>query len=244
VVHSNTQRLVDKFAAAAGAPLEVQELMLAHTMRTSCQFLGLEEMDVPTSDTGFSVAFDIARDGVMMRTLLNNIYWLYNTRSFRVAGQYIRAVADASVRRALAMPISAPDDGSSARTEKRSLLEELVLHTRDPERLTTMTLDLLFAGRQTTASFVSSMLYYLARNPTIYAKLRQHVIKDFTADSTDDLIMYEELKRCKYLQCCLNETLRLMPAVSFGSLTANEDVVLPRGGGPQGDAPIFVSKAC
>jgi len=243
-IHSNNHHLIDKILAAAEAPLEVQELVLAHAMRTSCQFLGIEGPDASTSQTDLQVAFDSAREGVTIRSLLNNLYWLYNTKKFRLACQYTRGVAKASVRRALAMPTSSHDTGAIKEIEKRNILEELVLHTRDPERLATMVLDLLFAGRQTTASFVSSMLYYLARNPTVYAKLRQQVLKDFPAESTDELIGFEDLKRCRYLQWCMNEALRLMPAVSFGSLTANEDVVLPRGGGPQGDAPIFISKAC
>jgi cytochrome P450 len=240
VIHDNASHLIDKISAAAGEPLEVQELILAHTMRTSRQFLGIEEPNLSTTDTDFYAAYDSSRQGIMIRTALNNVYWLYNTRKFRLACQYTRNVANTSVRRVLAMPTSFQTEQS----EKRNILEELVMHTRDPDRLSTMALDLLFAGRQTSASFVSSMLFYLARNPTIYAKLRQHVIQDFGKEATDDLIGFEDLKRCKYLQWCMNEALRLMPAVSFGTLTATEDVILPRGGGPQGKAPIFVSKAC
>lgn len=156
----------------------------------------------------------------------------------------MRTVADASVRQALAMPELVGVTSSVQPIEKRNLLEELVIHTRDHERLATMTLDMLAAGRQTSASFVSSMLFYLARNPIVYHKLRQHVLQVWPRQARDELIGFEELKRCKYLQWCMNETLRLMPAVSFGSLTATEDVILPRGGGQRGDAPIFVSKAC
>lgn len=46
----------------------------------------------------------------------------------------------------------------------------------------------------------------------------------------------------KYLRACLNESLRLYPVVPLNSREALEDTILPRGGGEDGMAPIFVPK--
>lgn len=245
IVYDNTNNLVDTIAAAAAGHkiVDVQPLALAHMLRTGAQFLGLETPDT-TSEAieDFRQASEIATAGVMERSLLNNLYWLYNTRSFRHACRRARAMANCSVKRALAsVPHNDVDLSSAQYSEKRNLLEEFVTHTTDEDRLSTMVLDMMTAARQTTASLISNTLYYLARHPSVYAKLRRHVLQDFGEVATDELIRFEELKQCKYLQWCMNETLRLTPAVGFGSLTAAEDVILPKGGG-LGDAPIFVPK--
>lgn len=46
----------------------------------------------------------------------------------------------------------------------------------------------------------------------------------------------------KYLRACLNESLRLYPVVPLNSREALEDTILPRGGGEDGMAPIFIPK--
>jgi len=128
--------------------------------------------------------------------------------------------------------------------EKRNLLEDFVMETRDEERLLSMALDVLGAGRQTTASLLSSLLSYLAQNPTTYSKLRFEVVQAFGPTETDDLITFEQLKRCQFLQYCLNETLRLIPSAPFGNMTAAVDTSLPTGGGAEGRSPIFLRKVC
>lgn len=211
-------------------------------MRTASQYLGLEDPDLIIDDRDeLDTAFDIATAGTMTRIILNDLYFLCNTRTFRLACQRVRNLANASVRRVLSTPIRDINAGTSQQ-EKRNLLEEFVLHTRDQDRLSNLALDMLFAARQTTASFVSSTLLLLARHPVIYAKLRQHVVEEFGAVATDDLIGFEDLKQCKYLQWCMNEALRLIPPVTLGLMTATEDVILPSGGGSEGLAPVFLSK--
>lgn len=46
----------------------------------------------------------------------------------------------------------------------------------------------------------------------------------------------------KYLRACLNESLRLYPVVPLNSREALEDTILPRGGGEDGMAPIFIPR--
>lgn len=69
----------------------------------------------------------------------------------------------------------------------------------------------------------------------MWHKLRQQIL-DVPETTVDGL------KRLSYLQNVINEALRLNPPVSNMTRIALKDTVLPRGGGPKGDAPIFVSK--
>jgi cytochrome P450 len=54
-------------------------------------------------------------------------------------------------------------------------LNELAKETDNREELRDQILNVLLAGRDTTASLLSNMFFELARHPEIYAKLREEV---------------------------------------------------------------------
>jgi cytochrome P450 len=80
----------------------------------------------------------------------------------------------------------------------------------------------------------------LSKDPSRYKKLRDTVIEHFGAYSNRSEITFAKLKSCTYLQQCNNEALRLFPVVPVNSRFANRDTTLPRGGGTDGNSPIFV----
>ncbi|KAI6777585.1 Cytochrome P450 [Emericellopsis cladophorae] len=53
---------------------------------------------------------------------------------------------------------------------------------------------------------------------------------------------YEDIKSMVYLGRIVRETLRMYPPIPFNGRVAVCDTVLPRGGGPDGKAPIYVQK--
>lgn len=116
-------------------------------------------------------------------------------------------------------------------------LHELLKQTSDPYVLRSETLNVLLAGRDTTASLLSNTWHYLARRPDIWSKLKTEVDKLHGNKPT-----YEEIKDMKYLRWVLNESLRLMPVVPSNTRVAIEDVVLPIGGGEDGRSPLFLPK--
>lgn len=245
VVHRNTASLISVLATTPG-PIDVQPLFLEHAMRTSTEFLGIgsSESNEAWDDRGFSQAVEVANLGITKRVSLDSFYWLYDTTAFRRACKLAHNVVMTSVRKVLASEEDMGEHGRSQfpQKEKRNLLEELVTETRDEERLLSMALDVLSASRQTTTSLLSSLVYYLAQHPTTYSKLRSEIVQTFGAVETDTLMTFEQLKRCQYLQWCINETLRLVPPAPFGAMTAAVDTILPTGGGAGGKSPIFVKK--
>ena len=52
----------------------------------------------------------------------------------------------------------------------------------------------------------------------------------------------EQIRSMPYLSCVIKESLRLFPHVPLNNRTAVKTTTLPRGGGPDGDAPILVRK--
>ncbi|KAB8238392.1 hypothetical protein ETB97_012285 [Aspergillus alliaceus] len=116
------------------------------------------------------------------------------------------------------------------------LLEEMVQSTRDPLELRYELLNVLIAGRDTTASLLSNVFFMLARRPDLWTEVRTEVLRVVGQRPPT----YEALRDLKAVRNVLFECLRLYPPVPFNSRCATTDTVLPRGGGPDGQSPILV----
>ncbi len=128
------------------------------------------------------------------------------------------------------------------KTQKYTFLEALASETRDPIELRSQLLNILLAGRDTTASLLGWLFFLLIRHPAVFSKLRQTVLDEFGSYNSPQGITFASLKNCRYLQYCLNEALRLYPVVPFNGRRATRDTTLPRGGGPDGLSPVYVRR--
>ncbi|GBC05785.1 hypothetical protein RclHR1_06420008 [Rhizophagus clarus] len=85
-------------------------------------------------------------------------------------------------------------------------------------------LNLIIAGRDTTAQALSWMMYNIMANPNVEEKL----VKE--ANSSEILIPnYDEIKKFQYAQAVFYETLRLHPSVPKNHKLCIKDDVLPNG---------------
>lgn len=80
-------------------------------------------------------------------------------------------------------------------------LEELAKLGCSPRKIQDELLNVLLAGRDTTASLLSYLFYTLARRPDVFRKLRDEVMQFGNQAPT-----FEQVKSMKYLQYCLNES--------------------------------------
>ena len=87
-------------------------------------------------------------------------------------------------------------------TGQYTFLYELAKQTTDPERLRAEVLNLLLAGRDTTASLLGSMFFHLAKRPDIWSRLRAEVGEVKGAKPS-----FEQLKDMKLLQYCMKESM-------------------------------------
>ena len=72
-----------------------------------------------------------------------------------------------------------------------------------------------FAGADTTAIAINSILYHLMRNPTAYEKLTAEV-DAAVADGTLSIpVAYAEAVKLPFLKACINEGMRLHPSVGL-----------------------------
>lgn len=121
--------------------------------------------------------------------------------------------------------------------ERYVFLYELAKHSGNEKELRDQVINTLIAGRDTTASLMSSTLFVLSRRPDIWAKLHAEV-----ATLNGKPPTFDQIKDLKYLRNLLHEALRLYPVVPINAKFANKDTWLPRGGGADGQSPIFVQK--
>ncbi|KAG7660467.1 ALK2 [[Candida] subhashii] len=238
---------------AQGQVFDIQELFFRLTVDTSTEFLfgesvqSLRDESVGMSQQAtdvdgkadFPKAFNISQEYLASRAILQSFFWILNPKEFRDANAKVHKFANHYVKRVLNM--------SQEELEKEqgyTFLYELAKQTKDPKVLRDQLLNILVAGRDTTAGLLSFLFFELARNPEIFAKLKEEIYTRFGSgeDSRIEEITFESLKKCEYLKVVIQEALRLYPSVPQNFRIATKDTTLPTGGGPDGKSPILVRK--
>jgi len=83
---------------------------------------------------------------------------------------------------------------------------------------------LIVAGSETTATTLSALIYFLLKRPEKYARFTEEIRSTFKGD--DEEITLQAASALPYLQACIEEALRLFPAVPIGAPRQ-----VPSGGG-------------
>ncbi|KAL2142941.1 hypothetical protein VTI28DRAFT_520 [Corynascus sepedonium] len=133
--------------------------------------------------------------------------------------------------------------GEQPNRDRYVLVHELAKMTQDPVELRSQTLNILTAGRDTTAALIGWIMYFLARHPVVAKKLRREVVDLFGpyAPGQPSGIKFRQVRDLlPYMNAVINETLRMTPVVPLNERVSLRDTVLPRGGGPKRDQPVFV----
>lgn len=188
----------------------------------------------------FAYAFDKAQWYLAQAGRFDKMYWLLHTSTFNKLCADVHAFVDYFVQLALSREKGTPPPKAANGKDKYVFLQALADETRDPIVLRDQLLNILLAGRDTTASLLSWTIWLLAQHPDVWTKLRPVILDDFGSYEDPEEITYSRLKSCKYLQQVLNEVLRIVPVVPLNSRRCISDTTLPRGGGPTGESPIFV----
>lgn len=254
LLEGHIQTLFRHIRSFNGEKFNIQDLFFRLTVDTATEFLfghsvhglldasiGEHREEAFEGQFEFTEAFNRAQAVLSSRAWLQKWYWLMSPPQFHKDNKIVHNFADYYVKKALAM--------NEAEIEKKSeggyiFLYELVKQTRDPQVLRDQLLNIMIAGRDTTAGLMSFCFYELAKRPDVWAKLKAEVYEKFGLgkDVRSEEINFESLKKCTYLKYFINEVLRLYPSVPINYRFANKHTTFPRGGGPNGDKPVFVEK--
>ncbi|KAL8781831.1 MAG: hypothetical protein Q9213_005833 [Squamulea squamosa] len=218
--------------------VDLQPLFFRLTLDTTTAFLFGDSVDsLRASNTAgesiFASAFNTAQDFLAKRMRLQDLYWLVGGRSFTAACKEVHRFADQIIDRNLSR------DKEGRNSGKYVFLDFLEKHTATRTELRSQIINILVAGRDTTACLLSWTFFLLVRHPNVLAKLREEISSTLQG-STE--ITRSDLRHMNYLQNVLKETLRLYPSVPVNLRTAIRSTMLPVGGGPDLKSPVFVAK--
>ena len=232
-----------------GATVDLQELFLRLTMDSATELLFGEstetlrpEVSVPGANE-FAGAFARAQDGALNRMRFGFLYAALPDKRYQRDIATVHAFLDrlidiAFARRARRKAAAASDDDAG----RYIFADELISRNPDRTWLRGELLNILLAGRDSTASLLSNVWFELSKRPDIFAALKAEIDNLLPGGRAAAPPTYERLKSAKYLRAVLNESLRLYPVVPGNAREALVDTTLPLGGGPDGTAPLFVAK--
>lgn len=141
-------------------------------------------------EAGFSEAFRVSQDFLFRRGRLGDCYWLIGGKEFRKHCSIVHRFIDEAVQEALSVE---HQDGKPA--DVHSFLDALILETRDPRVLRDQLLNVMLAGRDTTACCLTWTLY-VSMPESIVAELLANSAQP--ASSTTPGCPYETPRRDKF----------------------------------------------
>ena len=139
------------------APVDLAPLFFRFTLDTTSYLLfgqRLGALDVQESDdvSSFAAASDRGQDYLAKRGLLGGLYWLIDGPDFRRHCKRVHKHVDELVNNALR---DRKMSGDTEEASNRSILDSLLEQTTDPKILREQCLNVLLAGRDTTACLLS-----------------------------------------------------------------------------------------
>ncbi|GIJ90120.1 hypothetical protein Asppvi_009070 [Aspergillus pseudoviridinutans] len=225
--------------------VDLQELFFRYTIDSATEFLfgqSVGALKKSQSELGFAQAFHYAQKAIITRGTLGPLAVFYRDRNAdecnRVCREFVQRFVDEAFQAVeVRRDYKAGEEQAETKRQKRIFSHELAWRTSDRRRVLDELMNVLLAGRDTTASLLGNLFFMLAKDPAIWDKLRREV-----AGLQGRAPTYEELRGLRYVQCCINESLRLHPVVPRNERQAVRDTVLPLGGGSDGLSPVFVPK--
>jgi cytochrome P450 len=184
----------------------------------------------------FADAFDVCQAQIFQRMVVLRPFWRA-MRALNVGPEaaYARAltVVNAFAYDLIDGVIDRNDLAKSqGREAKDDLMSRLIPVAQeeaggaiDRKLVRDMCLNLLIAGRDTTAAALQWLLYELTRNPAVDAELHE----ELEAALGDAAPNFDNCAGLEFAQAVVWETMRLYPSVPYGTKCARESDVLPSG---------------
>ncbi|KAH8106028.1 cytochrome P450 [Cristinia sonorae] len=200
--------------------------------------------EVLTLADKFARAFSRAQDTIAHRGRLGYIWpWLeiFNDKTgedMEIVDSFLNPILEDALEKQRAEKKAGlwQDAKSDEVNDQDTFLDHLVRTTTDSQVIHDEILNILIAGRDTTAGTLTFAVYFLCMYPRVLERLRKEVLETVGYSRRPD---YDDIKSMKYLRAFLNEVLRLYPAVPFNVRYAVNDTTVPNPD-PTG-RPFFVA---
>ena len=194
----------------------------------------------------FGHHIDQCKEYIDRKGALAKYQWLMSSKAFNGHCAEVQKFVDYFVQQKLTAMRHGDDEKTlesplAGGKRRLVLLDELAKETQDPTTLRSETLHIMIAGRDTSAALLGWVFYFLARHPAAFARLRAEAVRMF-GTVPSDVLNFNTLWQFAYLHHCIDESLRVAAVIPMNERSALRDTTLPRGGGVDGLAPVFIPK--
>ncbi|KAJ5669468.1 hypothetical protein N7462_010538 [Penicillium macrosclerotiorum] len=240
IFEKHVQKLIPLLSGnpTGGKVVDVGSLFFRYTLDAATDYLlgrGTDSLENPA--TRFAEAFRYVQQRQAELFRFGVFNFAMSRKEFRRNLKIMDGFIQPYIETVLALSTAELDQKLSKR---ETFLHALARFTRDPRVLRDQLVAVLLAGRDTTAGTLSFCLFEMARHPEVVAKLREEIRQRLDVGANAQKPTYNDLKEMKYLNAVINETMRVYPVVPFNVRYSLKDTTLPRGGGPDGLAPVGV----
>ncbi|KAI4191103.1 MAG: hypothetical protein L6R41_000324 [Letrouitia leprolyta] len=222
-----------------GKEVDISELFYGYTLDAATEYLLGRSVDsLGNADSQFAQAFGEVQRLQNVRARAGPLQHFVPLKEFRKGLKVMDSFMEPFIQDALH---HSPEDlnEKGANSGGATWLHSVAEFTRDRQVIRDQIVNILLAGRDTTAGTLSFLFKELSSHRVVYSKLRQEILEKIGSQRAPT---YEDLKTMPYLQRCINETLRIYPLVPFNMRVPLKDTTLPRGGGHDGLSPIGLKK--
>ncbi|KZT71413.1 cytochrome P450 [Daedalea quercina L-15889] len=221
-------------------------LPFPHNVSASSPFAATTTALSPVSECdrdkaeAFATAFAAAEHLCAERATMGKVWPLWEMRKdksreyMRVVDEYLHPILEEALRKKAqreheekARGVKTAEEADDIE-EGETLLDHLVKFTSDLTVLHDEVLNILLAGRDTTATTLTFAVYLLAMHPDVLQRLRTEVLEKVGPKQRPT---YADIKEMRYLRAVINETLRLYPAVPFNIRVSVNEGLLPNSNG-------------
>jgi cytochrome P450 len=222
-----------------GREVNISDLFFRYTLDAATDFLlGRSTGSLENPQAQFAKAFAEAQRVQNIIARAGPLVPFVPKSSFRKALKVINEFVEPFIERALSLSQQELDEKTKS-DEGYTFLHALAGFTRERKVLRDQIVAVLLAGRDTTAATLSWTFHELSKHPEVVARLRREILECVGPRQPPT---YDDLKKMRFLQHVMNETLRLYPDIPFNMRVSLTDTTLPRGGGRDGTQPIGVPK--
>ncbi|KAI8910214.1 cytochrome P450 [Gorgonomyces haynaldii] len=216
--------------AKAGQEFDLQDLFFRFTL-DSFGLIGfgvdISSMRQNESKVPFAVAFDRLQTRAFYRFV--NPFWKITEALFPGTKHQDLHTMNSFGNKLVKERREEPEEIRSQRSDLLTLFMNARNEHGKPyndQELTEHVMNLIIAGRDTTAQSLSWTIYYLFQNPEKLDLLLKEINETLGSQMVPD---YEQVKNMKYANAVFHEAIRLSPAVPVNIVTCFNDDVLPDG---------------
>ncbi|KMZ74783.1 hypothetical protein ZOSMA_122G00510 [Zostera marina] len=249
--------LLDQTAEAAdgygrGVVVDLQDLFLRFTFDVTC--ILVMGVDPACLSPGlpvmpFAKAMDDAEEVLLYRHVVPSVWWKF-MRKLRVGEERKFARAWVTIDRFIDKHVQMKKD---VMTKNLNTREEFV--ERNPDLLTSFingktysdkflrdtAVNLMLAGRDTTAAGLSWFFFLLSKNPEVESKILEELKFNHEGKKFNDQLDAKDMSSLVYLHAALCESLRLYPPVPFEHKAGVQSEMLPSGHNVEPEMKVLVS---